>query len=97
MIKIEVKSANVTPRNVLAKTGRNAGQTIQLLEQEAYAHTVDAQGNARPYPERILLNIEQGEQPYPPGYYTLSPASLYINRFQKLEMGRSRLLPIKAQ
>lgn len=95
MIRIEIKTANVTPRNIVAKQGPRAGQTIQLLEQEAYAETYGDNGK-HAYPSRITLNLESNEKPYPPGVYTVDPASLYVDRFQKLQLGRLRLTPVAA-
>ncbi|MBS1210082.1 MAG: Helix-destabilising protein [Proteobacteria bacterium] len=94
-ITIEIKNTSITPRNITAKQGPRAGQTFQLLEQEAYAHTFDANGVKHPYPTRIILTLEQGQQPYSAGFYTLAPNSFYTDRFQKLVLGKPQLLPMQ--
>lgn len=93
MIKIEIKSATATPRQI---TSRNTGEVITFHEQEAWAFTFDQQGKPHPYPQRIVLNIDManGQQVYQPGIYQLAPESIYINRFAALEIGRAKLVPI---
>lgn len=95
MIKIEIKTGVATTRNVNVSKGRNAGTVMQMTEQEAWAFTVDQQGTPHPYPSRIVLDIEQGAQPYPPGFYTIAPASVYVGDFSKLKLGRVKLTPIQ--
>lgn len=96
MIRIEVKSATVTPRNITIKSGPKVGQQSTFHEQEAYAYTTDREGNLRPYPERIVLNIEvqDGQQPYAPGNYQPDPSCLYVDRFGSLTLGRMKLRPL---
>lgn len=96
MIKIEVKSTAVQPRTVNVRSGARAGQEMTFHEQDAYAFTTDDQGNPRPYPQRITLNIDvpKGQQPYQPGIYQLDPACFFVDRFNSLQLGRLRLKPI---
>jgi hypothetical protein len=77
------------------KNGPRAGTISQLIEQEAYAYTYDQNGNRHAYPSRIVMNLEQGQQPYPAGFYLLSPSSFYVNRFNQLELGRPQLVPME--
>jgi len=93
-IKIEVKNGVATSRNVTAMKGKNAGQVMTMTEQEAWAFTADRDGNPAPYPTRISINLEQGQQPYPPGIYTLAPQSIYVGDFGKLKIGRTVLVPL---
>ena len=95
-IQIEIKSTAINSKNVTAKQGQRAGQVMTITEQEAYAHTFDANGNKHAYPTRIVLNIDaqRGQQPYPPGIYMVSPSSFYANRFNQLELGRLQLVPV---
>lgn len=99
MIKIEIKSTQVIPRTINVKTGPRAGQQMTFHEQDAYAFTTDEQGNPRPYPQRITLNIEieKGQQPYAPGFYMLDPSVFFVDRFNSLQIGRIKLKPITAQ
>lgn len=98
MIKIEVKDANITPRVITPSQGKNAGRQMTFHEQDAYAFTADDQGRPRPYPQRITLNIdiEKGQKPYAPGFYTVCPSSVYVDRFNSLTLGRLKLVPLAA-
>lgn len=99
MIKIEIKSTVVQPRTITPKTGPRQGQQMTFHEQDAYAFTVDDQGNPRPYPQRITLNIDvdKGAAPYAPGFYMVDPSSFFVDRFNSLQLGRIKLKPITAQ
>lgn len=91
MIKVEIKSMQLTRREVVSKSGR----VFVFQEQEAWAHTFGPDDTPHPYPQRITLNIDtdKGERAYEPGMYLLSPGSIYVNRFASLMIGRARLRP----
>lgn len=95
-MKVEIKSATVTPRQVNIKNGPNAGKTTTFYEQEAYITLPDADGNPRPYPMPLTLNIDvdRQQQPYQPGLYLIDERSFYIDRFKSLAVGRLYLRPI---
>ena len=81
MIKIEIQSDVVrTKSGVSARTGK----PYSIREQEAYVHTMDQQGNPRPYPQQLVLSLPEDRPPYPPGSYILAPESFYTNRFNQL-------------
>lgn len=96
MIRIEIKSAEVASKNVTIKNGPRTGQIATIREQTAWAHLCDRNGQPQPYPSQISLSLEENAQPYPPGIYTISPSSFYVNRFRRLELGRSVLVPAQA-
>lgn len=84
MIKIEIESAEtVTKSGVAAKTGK----PYSIREQKAYAYTVAPDGKPNRYPTSIKISLRDEQPPYQPGLYTLSPASLYTNKFDQLEIG----------
>lgn len=89
MIKIEVKSSDVQDRT-------NAGGTFR--EQQAWAHMADQNGNPHPYPQLIKINLDvkSNQAPFPPGMYQLDPASVYVNKFGGLNIGRIKLRPLAA-
>ena len=91
-IRIEVKSAACTDRNVTIKNGPRAGQVASFKEQVAYASLMDRDGTAKPYPTEVRLTVDQ---PYPVGMYTLSPTSFYPDKFGGLTMGRVKLTLLK--
>lgn len=83
-IKIEVKEEKAaTKSGVSAKTGK----AYSIREQEAWAYTCGRDGKPYPYPVRINITLNDDQQPYPAGAYTISPASFYANRFNNLEIG----------
>lgn len=91
MIRIEVKSTEVRSISGTSKTGK----PYNIRDQEAYAYTVGRDGQPRPYPERISLQLEDDQAPLEPGIYTLAPASLYVGDYGRLMLGRPQL--VKAQ
>lgn len=99
MLKVEIKSATVTPRVINIKNGPNAGKQTTFYEQEAYITLLDPDGNPRPYPMLTVLNIDadHGQQPYQPGNYFVDPRSFYLDRFRQLTVGKLQLRPVTAQ
>lgn len=90
MIRIEIKSQDITTRSgVSSKTGK----PYSIRSQEAYAYTFGRDGKPQPYPSRIELNIEGDGPGYNPGFYTLDPACVYVDRFGGLALARPRLIP----
>lgn len=87
MIKIEVKSSDITTKSgVAAKTGK----PYTIREQEAWAFLYSA-GGPQPYPSRIVLNLEDDQTAYAAGAYTIDPSSIYVGDFGSLRLGRLRL------
>jgi hypothetical protein len=89
MVRIEVISDKVS---VKSGTARQSGKAYSIREQEAYVFLVDKDGVVPKYPTKIKINIEDGQQPYQPGFYTLSPTSLYVGEFDSLKVGRVSLV-----
>ncbi|MCK9283976.1 MAG: G5P family DNA-binding protein [Rhodocyclaceae bacterium] len=83
-IKIEVKSVEIAVKN---GTSARTGKPYSIREQEAWAYTTDRKGNPHPYPQRIRLNLEDDAPAYSVGFYTLSPGSFYVDRFNGLALG----------
>lgn len=92
MIRIEVKSTEVRTISGTSKTGN----PYCIRDQEAYAYTVGRDGQPRPYPERVSLQLEDNQAPIEPGNYTLSPASLYVGDYGRLMLGRPQLVKVPA-
>lgn len=98
MFKVEVKSTVITPRSGTVTTGPRTGQQFQVNEQEAWIYLFGPDGNPHPYPLRLVLDIDvqKGQQPYPVGVYQVSPTCFYVNRFNKLDVGRLVITPVTA-
>lgn len=78
MIIYEVDSVLVTERS--GKT--EAGREWKSREQKAYANLFDpATGQLKRYPAETKLRLQEGQQPYALGFYVMSPASVYLDRY----------------
>lgn len=81
MIKITV--AQTTVRDIRGTSAKN-GKPYHLRIQTAYAHTLDKDGNAPPYPEKFEVILETDAPAFPVGDYTLQPSSVYIDQNGRL-------------
>jgi hypothetical protein len=91
MIRITVPALPVRRMKGIGKT---SGKPYDLQVLPIYAHTLDANGNPLPYPEKSELMFDADEVLPAPGDYTLSPASLYVDRQGRLAVA-PKLVPIK--
>lgn len=90
-LKIEVKGTEVETRNgVSARTGK----PYSIRSQNAYAHTMESNGNPRPFPDRISLNLDDDQHPYAAGMYLLDDRSIYVGDFGRLTLGRPVLVSV---
>lgn len=78
-MKIEIKSNDV---NVKSGTAKRTGRPYTIREQVGYLHV---QGEA--YPQRCVLNLEEGQEPYAPGVYETS-GELCVGDFSRLAVSR---------
>jgi hypothetical protein len=92
MIRIIVSKTAIRD---LKGNAKNTGKPYHLRIQEAYAFTVDADGNSDPFPEKFEMMLDADQAPYAPGEYVLHPSSLYMSRDGKLSVS-PRLAPVKA-
>ena len=93
MIRIEVDSITVEERR---GTGKN-GKPYCIREQGAYAHVLDEHGRAGKYPVRCKLNLDEEQAPFAPGDYQIDPRSLMVGDFDRVTVGRLRIVPLKQQ
>lgn len=91
MIKVTVFNM---PVRRLAGVGKTSGKAYDMSIQTIYLHTVDADGHLMPVPEKSEIVLDKDQAPFPPGDYTLSPASLYVDRQGRLAVA-PKLVPIK--
>lgn len=93
MLKIEVKSTETQTRS-----GTKNGRDWKITTQEAYAHIQNRNGTPAPYPEKILLSLDNGngqraeQAPYAIGIYYLSDSSVYVGDFSALRLGNPVLI-----
>lgn len=83
IVRIEIASVSV---RTLKGKSQKTGNDYEMRMQEAYFH------NGHAYPERFEVPVpktDRGEflEPYAPGFYTLSPGSIQVNRqYGRLEI-----------
>lgn len=80
-MNIEIRNPVVETKTINGKNG-----TFELYQITAWAH-LDPEG----YPEKVILQVEQGST-YEKGIYTLSPKSFQIGQFNRLEIGKAVLI-----
>lgn len=86
-MRIEVKSTAVAERKGVS----DAGRPWSIREQQAYAHVLDRDGKPEEYPQKITLRLDEGDQAYPAGEYTLADASFYVGQYGRLTVGTVKL------
>lgn len=85
-MKIEIKSLHVDKRD-----GSKEGRNYTIRNQFGYAYLP-----GKPYPTEIKISLENTQDPFPIGEYTLDESAFYTDKYQKLNVGRLVLTPIKA-
>lgn len=82
-VRIEIISTEV---NTISGIAKGSGKPYKMHKQEAYLH------NGHHYPDRFEISLadnELGPSPYQPGFYTLAPGSISVNReYGNLEINR---------
>lgn len=89
MISIAITSPEVREMKGVGKT---SGKPYHMRFQIAHAFTVGADGAVAEFPDKFEISLEDGQAPYQRGKYTLSPASVFVNRDGRLDV-RARLVP----
>lgn len=92
MIKIEIKSTDIETFSGVSKT---TGKPFNIRNQMAYAYTFDKNGSPRPYPELIKISLEDNQLPFAVGFYQMAPQSVFVDKFQRLALGRPSLIQIQ--
>lgn len=65
-------------------------EKFDVTQQEALLHTSDGQVR------KIKLNLEEGQQGYPVGEYTISDESLTVDAYGRVSLARNiKLVPMK--
>lgn len=90
MIRILIHKGDVKTINYLDK---KTGEPKTLRAQEAYAFTLNAEGQPAPFPEKFEFLLERDQRAFPPGEYQLHPSALYVDRNHKLGLS-VRLAPL---
>lgn len=66
------------------KTFRAKGDTPERIvyEQKAFIHKGDV------FPERIIITLDNHNDAYPVGFYTIDPSSYAVNQYGQLQLNR---------
>jgi hypothetical protein len=91
MLKIEIRETTVAERNQQYIDKQGKPKSALFREQMGWAFVTLPSGSVAPYPEKMSISLEADQPPYAVGLYVLAPESLYIGRFNKLQVGRLRL------
>lgn len=89
MIKIAITSPAIREMKGNAKV---SGKPYHMRIQTAHAFTVSEDGVVAEFPDKFEITLEEGQQPYQRGTYTLQPSSLFVNRDGRIDV-RPRLVP----
>lgn len=89
MLRVVVESAAVVEKS---GTSVKTGRPYRIREQEVYVYLVDDAGVEKKFPSAMRIGLEEGPA-YPVGEYLLSPACLYVGKFDQLVVGRVSLKP----
>lgn len=92
MITIAITSPDVREMKGVGKT---SGRPYHMRIQTAHAFTVAPDGTLAEFPDKFEISLEENQAPYPRGKYTLSPASVFVNRDGRLDV-RARLVSAQA-
>lgn len=87
MIKIElnIHDCAETSKQIVSK---KTGEVLNFREQKAYIY------NGGIYPKQFTINLEDGQQAYSAGTYTLSDDSFDVGDFGALKFARNiKLIP----
>lgn len=93
MLKIVIEEAKSEEKKGVS---RRTGAPYTIREQQAYALLLDRAGKPLKYPVPIVVPIDQGQEPYPAGEYTVAHGSFEVGDFGGLRIGRLRLEPVAA-
>lgn len=76
--------------------GRESNRPYKIVTQNAYVALIASDGKPEKYPVKMSIDIEADAngkyEPYPLGDYTLGAESFMVGDFQKLKIGRMKLV-----
>ena len=91
-IMVEVKSEEVRTKS---GTSAKSGKPYSIREQEGWLFLPD-----EPYPQKVKLNLDDGESAYRAGRYQIASSSFYVGKYGdlqvRLRLDRSKFAELKA-
>lgn len=91
-IRFDVKNVYVEEKQGISK----AGKPYHMFNQTVWAYTYDRSGVVNPFPEKVVVSLDEGQSPYPIGSYYPAPESFEVGDFNSYRVGRLKLVPIPA-
>ena len=91
LVRIEPEDGQVRFKDV---TRKSDGQSFSIPQQTVWVYGIDKDGHVDRYPEKSEIALAKGQQPFPPGDYTVHPSCLRFNRWGSSVQQNMRLIPI---
>lgn len=92
MIQIRITSPHIREMKGIGKT---SGKPYHMRIQTGHAFTVSNDGVIGEFPDKFEIALEESQQPYQRGTYTLHPSSVYVSRDGRIDI-RPRLVAVPA-
>lgn len=93
MIQIRITSPDIREMKGIGKT---SGKPYHMRIQTGHAFTVSPDGVIGEFPDKFEIALEESQQPYARGVYTLHPSSVYVSRDGRIDI-RPRLVAVPAK
>lgn len=93
MIQIRITSPDIREMKGIGKT---SGKPYHMRIQTGHAFTVSPDGVIGEFPDKFEIALEESQQPYQRGVYTLHPSSVYVSRDGRIDI-RPRLVAVPAK
>lgn len=94
MIRIEIKTEHVNERSGISP---RTLRPYTMREQIGWAYLIAEDGSNDPYPTKVKIPLDEAQFAFKPGFYTISPTSFYVGKYDVLELGRLKLIPAPLQ
>jgi|GEM_PF-1912618 len=91
LIRIEPEDGQVKFKDV---TRKSDGQSFSIPEQTVWVYGVDKDGVVDRYPKKSKVSLAKGQQPFPPGDYTVHPSCLRFNDYGSAIQQNLRLITV---
>jgi hypothetical protein len=88
LIEIYPENENIQTFSGISKATNNP---FTIYKQKAYLHTKSSR-----FPLEFEINLEQNQPPYKAGMYSITPDSIYINKYKSLAFGQVQLQAVDA-
>lgn len=85
MLKLKITSTEIATRTVVRRRDQ---KSFTFREQSAAVSFPNGETRI------VAVSLEEGQGAYSPGEYTLLPTSFYVDRNNKLALGRLHLAPV---